>query len=507
MAEKFCCLVQKHYRKNSKVYKSIAFSFFLHGTIFVLFCLPIWDFSLKDGIENLVNIELGFSQESQEKPEQNSKQENLPGFAPALPLDTTASQNKKSIDIAESFSSLEKIKENLNNVREEEDSLNPINSKPLDSLYEKEKQIQEQLAQREKIRSMLLSDGVDSKKIQDSRGKDRQQLLQEGGGGRNTENAVQAGLEWLHKHQSQNGSWDADNFMACCKEQVSCSDAGVDWADPAVTGLALLAFLGNGSSTKEGKYKDTLDRGLSYLLSIQEKNGCYGKAYLNHLYNHAIATFAMCEAYTMCHEKRFRQSATKGVLYILEGQNPGMAWRYTPLCGDNDTSVTGWCLLALKAALNAEIQVPLKSIESSKVWLDYVTMKGEEPWAGYTSPDKNYTMTAVAAACRIFFHTPQDTPVILGAGKILYNNPPSSAQQKDYYYWYYGTLAMYQIGKSHWNTWNQILIKTLLGSQEKAGCLKGSWGQGRFSGGRVYCTAMAVLCLEVYYRYPRIFKH
>ncbi len=507
MFDKFLDIFARHYQRNRKVYNSIVFSFLLHGFVMLLLCLRVWDFSLKNETENFVNIEIGFSQEPQSK-QPESIEENSPKEQPELPWSPMPSEMQKTAENPKPFSDLEKLREDLIHLQENEmptsDSLSSEKEKSQD-LDKKEQEIEKQLLQREKIRSFLLSEGMESKKIQESRGQNRKQLLREGGGGKNTENAVYAGLDWLYRHQSPNGSWDADNFMSCCKDSP-CSGAGLDWADPATTGLALLAFLGSGYTNKEGKYKEAISRGLEYLISIQQENGCYGKAYPQHMYNHSIATFAICEGYMMCHDIKFRKSAIKGVLYILEGQNPGMAWRYTPLCRDNDTSVTGWCLLALKAAMSAEIQVPLKSIESSKVWLDQVTMKGEEPWVGYTSPDKNYTMTAVGTICRIFFHTSRDTPVILGSGKLLYNNPPAWSSQNDYYYWYYGTLAMYQLGKSYWNTWNQNLIKTLILHQEKTGCLKGSWGQGRFSGGRVYWTSMAILCLEVYYRYPRIFK-
>ena len=40
------------------------------------------------------------------------------------------------------------------------------------------------------------------------------------------------------------------------------------------------------------------------------------------------------------------------------------------------------------------------------------------------------------------------------------------------------------------------------------GCLHGSWDPADAwgeEGGRVYATATLALCLEVYYRYPRVF--
>jgi hypothetical protein len=47
----------------------------------------------------------------------------------------------------------------------------------------------------------------------------------------------------------------------------------------------------------------------------------------------------------------------------------------------------------------------------------------------------------------------------------------------------------------------------VLESQCKPGASRGSWdpiGPWGFSGGRVYSTAIGVLCLEVYFRYAKV---
>ena len=76
----------------------------------------------------------------------------------------------------------------------------------------------------------------------------------------------------------------------------------------------------------------------------------------------------------------------------------------------------------------------------------------------------------------------------------------------DYYTFYNGTLAMFQAGGQPWKRWNDVVRDTLVDRQcgEDEGCRRGSWDPtGRWSpeGGRVYSTALAVLTLEVYYRY------
>ena len=96
-----------------------------------------------------------------------------------------------------------------------------------------------------------------------------------------------------------------------------------------------------------------------------------------------------------------------------------------------------------------------------------------------------------------------DTPACDEAGDYVLGELPGDGKP-NYYYWYYATLATYQLQGEHWRRWNDALQRTLLDSQETAGAAAGSWSPesvwGGY-GGRVYTTALAALCLEVYYRY------
>ena len=60
-----------------------------------------------------------------------------------------------------------------------------------------------------------------------------------------------------------------------------------------------------------------------------------------------------------------------------------------------------------------------------------------------------------------------------------------------------------------WDRWNNRLRDPLVNSQSKEGHTKGSWfvaGSHRAErGGRLYCTSMATMMLEVYYRHMPIY--
>lgn len=78
------------------------------------------------------------------------------------------------------------------------------------------------------------------------------------------------------------------------------------------------------------------------------------------------------------------------------------------------------------------------------------------------------------------------------------------------YYVYYGTLVTFQMGGEMWAKWNEAMQQALLPHQIKdGGANDGSWNpEGQFAPvwGRVGQTAMALLCLEVYYRYLPMYR-
>jgi hypothetical protein len=84
------------------------------------------------------------------------------------------------------------------------------------------------------------------------------------------------------------------------------------------------------------------------------------------------------------------------------------------------------------------------------------------------------------------------------------------ASRVNLYYWYYATLALHQrqqageAAATAWHSWNDQLTSALLSAQNVGGPDAGSWNTNTLwggYGGRVYTTAMAAMCLEVYYRY------
>ena len=381
-----------------------------------------------------------------------------------------------------------------------------------------------------------------------------------------TDDNVFAALYWLRDHQNKKtGAWSADNFIEQCqtnspsptvmkdaktfKREGVCSnlngnpDTGWKMGKDGVTGLAILAFLGAGYTQEDGIFRHTVKLGLRYLLSIQTDDGCFGpKEDEHYVYNHAICTMAIVEAYGMTALLKLKSPSQLAVDYIANAQNNDpdrgwLGWRYGERTGENDGSVSGWMVLALKSAKLANLNIPQHCWDGAiKLYKDLtsdpsadVGITGVYPRTGYLTKGgpnarlkeasnflTNPSIDAINVICNLFMGTSREDKVLKAQSRLMTSEregylPAIDNEDKiDYYYWYYASLAMYQMGDDFWKRWEEPLIDSLKGLQRLEdidSCVYGSWdpiGAWGTAGGRVYATAINALTLEVYYRYEFI---
>jgi hypothetical protein len=338
---------------------------------------------------------------------------------------------------------------------------------------------------------------------------DHSEVAKGHGATQQSEAAVTAALKWLAANQSPGGRWDPRRLGAGGARAGDGQDrvgAGAT-ADTGITGLALLAFLAAGDTHLRGPHQSTVRRGLEFLLSAQEADGNLGASVnmYEKMYCHAMATCALSEAYAMSNDERLANSVRRAIGFTIAAQDPnGGGWRYRPN-DPGDTSQLGWQVMALKSAQLAGIQLQERTRTGVERFLRSVAGGRQRGLAYYQPirPVPSRSMTAEALVCRKFLDIP-DTPGALGeASEFVLQEPPGTSMT-NYYYWYYGTLSMYQLQGEPWRRWNDALQRTLLATQRQDAALGGSWDPDPVwggCGGRVYSTALATLCLEVYYRF------
>jgi hypothetical protein len=323
------------------------------------------------------------------------------------------------------------------------------------------------------------------------------------GGTVQSEESVERALRWLVAHQRDDGSWNFNHITPACMHY--CTNPGTEGSTTAATGLALLPFLGAGYTHQEGDYQDSIRRALDYLRTRGTPIS-YGTDFFDgSVYGQGLATIALCEAYGMTHDPSLRDLAQGGIDYIVYCQDAqGGGWRYNP-GAPGDTTVTGWMLMALKSGQMARLNVPSPAIFLAERFLTSVQNQDGSLY-GYMSRKPRQTTTAVALLCRMYTGWRRDNPgLVQGVGHLAAWGPSPD----NLYYNYYATQVMFHWAGPQWDAWNEKMRELLITSQGRAAHDSGSWyfaGNHGAAGGRLYCTAVAAMILEVYYRHMPLYS-
>ena len=345
------------------------------------------------------------------------------------------------------------------------------------------------------IKSPIMMKGILGSRSPGMRGT----LLGQHGGSGETEGAVMRALRWLAKNQNDDGSWNN--------------------VKPAMTGLALLTFLAHGETPSSDEFGRTVEYAIRWLCDNQDPSGRF-KGRDGHDYSHPIATYALCEAFSLTRVPMVRECAEKAVSIIVKGQNAFGGWNYN--CDGssrNDLSYIGWCVQAMKAAYLAGItpdgfdaamaKAPAGVLKNCKRG-DYCTF-------GYTSPG-NTGLTAVGVLCLQLLGKSESKEARGGLGALqrMTFNWNGGGVYNAGYYWYYGSQSFFHAGGEVWNSWNRKFSPVLVTNQdilskEQSGYVDhegtphsiGWWDvpNEKHTDGTVMDTSLCALQLQVYYRY------
>ena len=329
-----------------------------------------------------------------------------------------------------------------------------------------------------------------------------------------SEEAVALALKWIAKHQLPDGGWSLDHRIGPGKFRDSPDPGSLAEARNGATALALLPFLGAGSTHQTGEYKDVVRRGLEFLMKRAKSGGRGGRSisYLEPggtMYSHGLVSIVFCEAYGMTRDPELGKFAQASVWYIEYAQDPlGGGWRYEPK-QRGDTSAVGWQLMALKSGKITGLDINPRTYQLAEKFLDSVSHSGGA-YYGYGDPPPITwkpadARTAVGLLCRMYMGWDKDMPGLVEGMKAISDKGPSTGTTADMYYNYYATQGMKHMGGKDWDSWNKKIRGFLVSSQAKDGNKAGSWHFGDThtpkKGGRLYSTSLACMTLEVYYRY------
>jgi len=307
--------------------------------------------------------------------------------------------------------------------------------------------------------------------------------------------AIQKGLVFLAKQQITQG-----NLRGAFGTQSY--SAGV-----AVCGLAGLAFLSSGSSPGRGPRGQQIDRCIDYLCSCTDGKGFVSAPTIggmDNMYGHGFATLFMAEAYGMsAHvdaDEKLGKKVRAAINLIIATQNNAGGWRYQPVKSDADLSITICQIMALRAARDAGINVPIGTRDRC---LDYVKKSQTANGTFTYTLGGGHGSFALTAAGVVALNSAgiYEGPEIDKALRFLWTQKPDqiAAGNYEFYSQYYAAQAMWHAGGDYWSGWYPAIREKLIKQQTGSG----SWNDQM--AGDEFGTAMACIILQLPYNMVPVF--
>ncbi len=343
------------------------------------------------------------------------------------------------------------------------------------------------------------------------------------------EAAVEQGIEYLAKSQNPDGSWNSGAGRQPFGMGFG-NNAGL--RDPAVTALCVMAFLSAGHVPGEGKYGEQIERGVKFVAGQQQQNGMFAANQfgMTQMYSHGICTLMVAEVVGLMPDRQqaegLRAQLVKAVRLIRDAQcgrgEKNGGWRYTPDGADADISVTGWQVMALRAAKNVGCDVPPEMVERAVGYIKrcYDPQVGGYRYTNYSPVTVPCTGVSILSLelCGKEYHASNES---LRAASYLIRKENILNQARPHFFYgiYYTSQAMFQIGddpgqagenrtpNNYWKIYREVLHYLLLTQYppKPGGFWQGGLADDTMAGIN-YCTAMAILALTVEYRYLPIYQ-
>jgi len=306
-------------------------------------------------------------------------------------------------------------------------------------------------------------------------------------------------LKYLSEKQGTVGAWSTEA-----------------WGEStAITSLAIMAFLAAGYVPGEGPYGEQINRGVRWVIAQQQPNGMIIRKAQSHgpMYDHGICTLMLAEVSGMmdgADALPVRRALEKAILLILKSQavekfdrHQG-GWRYQIDSRDSDLSVTGWQVMALRAAKDIGCDVPAEAIHQA---VNYVKMCSDPRNHGFGYQPGNAstpTLTGTGITC-LEVCGDHESPESVNGAEWLKRHPLVERSAYFYYGVYYTGVGVFKLGGETAQNNYRHLVNILLPIQQADGSWEPRHGSEK-QAGRIYSTSLTVLALTVEYRYLPIYQ-
>jgi hypothetical protein len=318
--------------------------------------------------------------------------------------------------------------------------------------------------------------------------------------------AVRKGLEWLARNQHKDGHW-SDQYPV------------------SMTALSGMALLMEGSTIREGKYKDNIRRAVDWLMAHSQPNGLIGNPNMpgeagRYMYGHGFGTlFLSCvvgEEEESDRRRRLVDILERACKFSHAAQTNRGGWGYISAReGGNfdEGSVTITQVQALRAARNAGIAVPQEAIKMAQKYLsDSTDSSGGVVYSlgsGMAAGGGRPALTAAAIACGFSFGD-YNSPLIKKWFKFCQQHLQGLGGARmghDEYTHYYYAQAIYMLGEDGymrlfpnskpserltWSGYKKENFPNIISSQSS----DGSWSGGMVGANFITPVYLTILQLD-----------
>lgn len=301
------------------------------------------------------------------------------------------------------------------------------------------------------------------------------------------ERAISRGLDWVANSQSRLGHWTANNGQY----------------PTAMTALAGIALLAEGSTTTQGKYSENIRRAVDYLVSRSRPNGLIGEPLARdnrYTYGHGFSVLFLSQILGEEEDLDRRETLidvlTRAIEFTGQAQTHAGGWGYVSAKEGNhqdEGSTTITQVQALRGCRNSGLPVPKEIIDQAIDYIRRCTLPDGGVQYSSQGGGARPAITAAAVACLFNAgeYDSQYVPKLLDYCEKNLSNVANEGFGHWHYAHYYYAQVLYREGGETWTEYRDKVYAKILNEQSA----DGSWTQGYI--GPIYTTAINLTILQL----------
>jgi len=298
--------------------------------------------------------------------------------------------------------------------------------------------------------------------------------------------AVNRGLGWLAASQSRRGHWDANGSYPS-----------------AMTGMAGIALLCEGSTTTQGKYSRNIRDAVDFLISRSRPNGLIGDHNDDrYTYGHGFGLLFLSQVFGEEEDEERRAELidvmTRAVRFCGQSQTPAGGWGYVSAKDGNnfdEGSTTITQVQALRGCRNAGIAVPKEIIDKAIAYIHKCGINEGRGGIMYNIHGGGGRPPISAAAIACLFNAGEYDDKFVPNLLNYCDKTLAPTSNNDYGHWhyahYYYAQVKYRQGGKEWEDYRNVLYKRIISEADS----EGAWSQGYI--GKVYTTSINLTILQL----------